>query len=53
MLRKDLYPISLLSGSFCIGYNGAMAFHELGHAFAMKLDEGQIKEFVLKLISWN
>ena len=34
----------LLFGCFCIGFNVAIAFHELGHAFSMVLDGVHIKE---------
>ena len=49
----SIFLILMLFGSFCIGYNIAIAFHELGHAFAMMLDGGQIREFVLNPFSWS
>jgi hypothetical protein len=51
--KVNLFSILLVFGSFCIGYNIAIAFHELGHAFAMMLDGGQIQEFVLNPFSWS
>lgn len=52
--KKDLkWSILLLFGCFCIGFNATIAFHELGHAFAMVLDGVHIKEFFLNPFSWS
>ncbi|UCC41504.1 MAG: hypothetical protein JSV96_08845, partial [Candidatus Aminicenantes bacterium] len=51
--KVDIFYILLIFGSFCIGYNITIAFHELGHAFAVMLDGGHIKEFVLNPFSWS
>ncbi len=52
--EKDVkWSILLLFGCFCIGFNAAIAFHELGHAFAMVLDGVHIKEFFLNPFSWS
>ena len=52
--EKDLkWSILLLFGCFCIGFNATIAFHELGHAFAMVVDGVHIKEFFLNPFSWS
>ena len=51
--KAQVHTILFLFGSFCIGYNIAIAFHELGHAFAMILDGGGIQEYYLNPFSWS
>jgi len=54
LFKQDYFwQILLLFGSFCIGFNISIAFHELGHAFAVILDGGTIQEFVLNPFSWS
>jgi hypothetical protein len=43
----------MLLGAFCVGYNMAIAFHELGHALAMVLDGVTIRAFHLNPFSWS
>jgi hypothetical protein len=51
---KDIvWSILLIFGSFCIGYNLAIACHELGHALAMVLDGVGVREFHLNPFSWS
>ena len=45
--------ILLIFGSFCIGYNLAIACHELGHALAMVLDGVGVRQFHLNPFSWS
>jgi hypothetical protein len=40
-------------GTFIIGYNLTIAFHELGHGLAVLIDGGQIQEYYLNPFSWS
>jgi hypothetical protein len=51
--NRTFHSILLLFGAFIIGFNLAVAFHELGHATAVLIDGGQIQEFVLNPFSWS
>jgi len=52
--KKDLsWSILLLFGTFCIAFNLAIAFHELGHAFTMILDGVGVRDFHLNPFSWS
>ncbi len=48
-MRKSLF----LLGSFSIGYNLAMAIHELGHALAMWATGGSVARIRLNPFSWS
>ena len=49
IIKKTL----ILSGSFAITYNIAIALHELGHVIAYLIDGGEVSEFVLNPFSWS
>lgn len=51
--NKNIWSGLFLFGCFCIGYNLAIAFHELGHVLAVLLDGGQIHQFHLNPFSWS
>ena len=51
-LDEFLKSSFLLAGAFAIGYNAAMALHELGHALGQWVTGGSVARISLHPFSW-